>query len=223
VRPLQPTRAARREPPIPASRRRPRRRRTTCAAAASSIDCRPTSRPWPPCVHEPPRHSGGLAPSRRTHSHARWFRAPGAPRVPRWVDLVLVHHEPAAGGEPLRSGAQEGRLLLGVGQHPQRGRRGDVECRPGTGQAGHRLHHYDLVDGSLTPGRAGASHDRRARTGRPSQRGGLARSAAVAGRGVLPRRVPGRLGRAHGTVMTTLPRACPCSTRRRPSAVSASG
>lgn len=42
-----------------------------------------------------------------------------APRVPGRVDLVLVDHEPAAGGEPLL-GAKEGRLLLGVRQHPQR-------------------------------------------------------------------------------------------------------
>ena len=32
---------------------------------------------------------------------------------------------------------------------------------------------------------------------------------------------PGRPRRSYATVMTTLPRACPCSTRRRPSAVSA--
>ena len=44
----------------------------------------------------------------------------------------------------------------------------------------------------------------------------------VPGRSLVPGR-PGRPRRSYATVMTTLPRACPCSTRRRPSAVSASG
>ena len=56
------------------------------------------------------------------------------------------------------------------------------------------------------------------------------RAAAVGGgRTTMYEDVPGRPGRpgrprgSYATVMTTLPRACPCSTRRRPSAVSASG
>ena len=87
-------------------------------------------------------------------------------------------------------------------------------------QAASRTHQFaaSRTPGGHTPPRWAAARRSSARPPRPS----LA-SSGCRTRGADSAGSRAALGRPHGTLMMILPRACPCSTRRRPSAVSASG